>query len=254
MRKPLLIANWKMNQSKKELDSYVRSFSKPLASFVNITQDISIVFAVPFTMLESMQHCVEQFGLKVIAQNVHHKVSGAYTGEISALMLKELGIWGTIVGHSERRQYFGETDALVVEKANLCLTHNLVPVICIGESLQERQNGQTQTVIYNQMSALLDGVTDLTKIVIAYEPVWAIGTGLAATADQAQEVHAQIRSMLQQKGGSSLADNCSILYGGSMKASNTKELMSKPDIDGGLVGGASLIPEEFAQMVREIIN
>lgn len=239
-----------MNQSIASLDIYLKNFFEHIEDIKRVLEEIEVTFAVPFTMLSKMSELIFGTDIKIAAQNVHHKTSGAYTGEISTGMLRELGVWAVIVGHSERRQYFGETDSLIAQKIQACLQANLTPIICVGETQSERENLLTEKVIERQVLAVIEGIEDIRKVIFAYEPVWAIGTGLAATADQAQEVHTFLRKKLTFKFGEKAAADCRIVYGGSMKASNTKELMEKSDIDGGLVGGASLDPKEFAEMIN----
>jgi triosephosphate isomerase len=217
---------------------------------------VETVVCVPFTALDTVAQAVQGSGLGLGAQNVHWAAQGAFTGEISAAMLTELGVRYVIIGHSERRQYFGETDATVNQRAKAALAAGLQPIVCVGETLAEREAGTTTQVVERQVRVGLAGLhgTDWDGLVIAYEPVWAIGTGKTATTAQAQEVHAFIRKLLVELAGAAAAAKIRIQYGGSMKPENAKELMSQPDIDGGLIGGASLEAKAFAAVVRGAVR
>lgn len=245
-----MAANWKMNLSIEEMDFYFNKLEDhmgdPWSSFLS---DFEVAFAVPFTFLSSARKVSERVGIHVAAQNVHWDKNGAYTGEISCAMLKELGISWVLIGHSERRQFFNETVSSSVKKVCTCLHHDFTPILCVGEKKEERQDGLTENVLRAQLEPVFAEIEDPKNLIIAYEPVWAIGTGLAATAEQANEAHGFIKKLLVEKYGSRGGDH-RILYGGSMKPENSQELLEKPFIDGGLIGGASLKPEAFAQMLK----
>ena len=219
---------------------------KPLVA--NATSDV--VVCVPFTFLSGAAAALKGSNIKLGAQNVHFADKGAYTGEISAAMLKETGAEFAIIGHSERRQYFGETDETVNKRALQALKYGITPIICVGESLAEREGGITESVLKRQINDGLKDISDITKTVIAYEPIWAIGTGKTATAQMANDAVGFIRKVVAEMFGKQNADNVRIQYGGSMNAKNASELMSMPEIDGGLIGGASLIAEDFSKVVN----
>ncbi len=246
-RRKLIAGNWKMNKTVPEALALVEALKARAAEMAGV--DVAV--CPPFTSLAAVAKAVAGTPLRVGAQNVHWAASGAFTGEISAAMLAEIPVTYVIVGHSERRQYFGETDATVNQRLKAALGAGLTPIVCIGELLMQREAGQTAAVVSEQVAQGLAGLTgeQLAATVIAYEPVWAIGTGRTATPAQAQEVHALIRDLLRRSHGA-VADTVRILYGGSMKASNAGELLRQPDIDGGLVGGASLVAEEFLGIIR----
>ncbi len=242
-RKPFIAGNWKMNmtaESGKELIAQL----KPLIKEAKC----NVALCVPAILIPAMVKAAKGSKIKIGAQNVHWAKSGAYTGEISADMLKEYGVKYVIIGHSERRQYFGETNETVNKRTLLALENELTPIVCVGETLLERENGQTEKVLLKQLTEGLKGVEDVTKLVIAYEPVWAIGTGKTATDEQAQETIKYIRKTLGKLFGVKNANRVIIQYGGSMNAKNCKGLMAQPDIDGGLIGGASL-KLDFAAIV-----
>jgi triosephosphate isomerase len=249
MRKKVVAGNWKMNTDYAE---GVSLFSE----IVNIIRDekkgdqIAIICA-PYIHLNSLAKLGGDT-VKIGAQNCHQNESGAYTGEISAKMIKSVGCEYVIIGHSERRQYFAENDALLAEKTKIALANGLVPLFCIGETLDERNNGNFFEILRGQLeNGLFDfSAEDFSKIIIAYEPVWAIGTGLTATAQQAQEVHEFIRAEISEKYGEEVAEATSILYGGSCNPKNATELFAQKDIDGGLIGGASLKSRDFADIVK----
>ncbi|MDX1905430.1 MAG: triose-phosphate isomerase [Bacteroidia bacterium] len=252
-RKKIAAGNWKMNLTAVEAQSLASEVIHIVRT--EYLGGAEVVLAPPFPFLGMIQHLTKDFpGFYTSAQNLHQAQSGAYTGEVSASMLTSIGVTHTIIGHSERRQLFGETNALLASKTDQALAHGLTPIFCIGETLSEREAGQTFAVNETQ---LREGLFHLdasafSKIVIAYEPVWAIGTGKTATPEQAQEVHAHIRSLITAQYGAAVADATSILYGGSVKADNAASLFSQPDIDGGLVGGASLKAREFAEIVKAL--
>ena len=247
MRKNIVAGNWKMNTTVPE---GVKLASEVNAALEGITPKCDVVIGVPFTHLTAVKAVIgEKLGLS--AENCADKAKGAYTGEVSAAMVASTGATYVILGHSERRQYYGETAATLKDKVVLALENGLCPIFCIGEVLEERENGTYFDVIKAQIvESLFDlSAEDFGKIVLAYEPVWAIGTGKTATADQAQEIHAFIRGLIAEKYGNQVADNTTILYGGSCKPSNAKELFEKPDVDGGLIGGAALDAASFMGIV-----
>ena len=245
MRKPIIAGNWKMNKTPSQGATLVNEL-KPLVE--NASCDV--VVCVPATDLYAVGEAVKGSNIHLGAQNVHFAESGAYTGEISADMLLELGVEYVVIGHSERRQYFGETDETVNKRTLTAIAKGLIPIVCIGETLEERESGKTEEVLHRQIVEGLKGVEDLTKLVIAYEPVWAIGTGKTATAEQANETIGYIRKTLAENFCADCAAKVRIQYGGSMKGSNAKELMAQPEIDGGLIGGASLKAPDFALVVN----
>ena len=245
--KILIAGNWKMNKTSAE----AKSLCAEIVSGLKGQDKVDVTVCPPFTALESAATTLK--GSKVVlgAQNVYVKADGAYTGEVSAPMLVEIGCKAVILGHSERRQYFGETDAFINEKSLVALKAGLTPIICVGETLAERDAGKTLEVVTTQVTGTLKGMTeaDAAKIVIAYEPVWAIGTGKVATPAMAQEVHASIRGLLVKQFGAA-GNGVRILYGGSMKPDNASELLDQQDIDGGLIGGASLKAKSFLELVE----
>ena len=245
MRKPIIAGNWKMNKTPVEGANLVNEL-KPLVA----DAECDVVVCVPATDIYAVAEAVKGSNIHLGAQNVHFAESGAYTGEISADMLLSLGVEYVIIGHSERRQYFGETDETVNKRTLTALNKGLIPIVCIGETLEERETGKTEEVLRRQVVEGLKGVEDLTKLVIAYEPVWAIGTGKTATSEQANETIGFIRNTLAEVFCPKCAAADRIQYGGSMKGSNAKELMAQPEIDGGLIGGASLKAPDFAQVVN----
>ena len=247
MRKKIVAGNWKMNKTRAETATLIAGIKTEVASL----GAAEVVVGVPFTDLDVAAQAIKGSAILLAAQNVHWAEKGAFTGEISAAMLKELGVTYVIIGHSERRQYFGETDETVNKRAKAALAAGLKPIVCVGETLAEREGGQMKAVVERQVRAGLAGFqgADWDKLVIAYEPVWAIGTGKTASTAQAQEVHAFIRQLLGELAGAAAA-TIRIQYGGSMKPDNAKDLMSQPDIDGGLIGGASLEAKSFADIVR----
>lgn len=245
MRKPIIAGNWKMNKTAAEGAALVEEL-KPLVK----DADCDVVVCVPFTDIPAVSAAVRGTNIRLGAQNVHFAEKGAYTGEISADMLKEFGVEYVIIGHSERRQYFGETDQTVNKRMHAALAAGLTPIVCVGESLDERETGKTEDVLSVQIEEGLKGLEDVSRIVIAYEPVWAIGTGKTATAQQANETIAFIRKKCAQVFCPKCAEKVRIQYGGSMNAGNCKELMAMPEIDGGLIGGASLKAPDFAAIVN----
>ena len=248
IRKKLIAGNWKMNKTSADASTLVQE----IVAEVGRVTDVDILVCPPFTSLESAGKLLEGSNVKLGAQNMHHEASGAYTGEISASMLRSTFATYVILGHSERRTYFGETDKFINQKVLAALKNQLKPVLCVGETLAERESGATLKVVQTQLEGALEGVSkeQSTSVVVAYEPVWAIGTGKVATTEQAQEVHAFIRSLLVKLFGDAIAQKVRILYGGSMKPSNAPELLAQKDIDGGLIGGASLESRSFVELVK----
>ena len=244
--KALIAANWKMNKDIKEAVSFVKDFKK----LVKNAKNIDIAICPPFTLLFELNELLKNSGIKLGAQNMHFEEKGAYTGEISPLMLKDAGCEYVILGHSERRQHFNETDDLINKKVKAALKNKLKPILCIGETLQQRNNNKTTEIIENQLMNCLNGINEneIKNIVIAYEPVWAIGTGKNAAPEQAEEVHKFIRSLLSKKYNKKISDNVRVIYGGSVKPENIKDLMKMRNINGALVGGASLDPKSFAEI------
>jgi len=245
MRQPLVAGNWKMHGSRAENASLVSG----LLDLLQPGKRAEILLCPPFPYLMETGRLLKDSGVALGAQSVCAESQGAFTGEVSAAMLKDVGCGYVLVGHSERRQLFGESDALVARKFMAAQGQGLVPVLCVGETLEERESDQTTSVVSRQIDAVLavTGVQSLARAVIAYEPIWAIGTGRTASPEQAQEVHAMIRSKVAERDGI-IGGSVRILYGGSVKASNAQELFAMPDIDGGLVGGASLKADEFARI------
>ncbi|MEO8353503.1 MAG: triose-phosphate isomerase [Chthoniobacteraceae bacterium] len=249
MRKPIIAANWKMNKTLEEAKSFVET----LALEIGEEQSVEVVLVPAFTALaKTSEWLSDESNVKLGAQNMHWEKSGAFTGEISAGMLRDLFVRYVVLGHSERRTLFGETDAIVNKKVKAALEATLRPIVCVGETLEQRDAGQVEAVLDAQLRGSLEAVTakHLDDIVIAYEPVWAIGTGRTATPEQAQEAHAHIRQVVAELTDKVTAAKVRIQYGGSVKPGNTRELMSQPDIDGALVGGASLDPRGFSEIVK----
>ncbi|MDI1249277.1 MAG: triose-phosphate isomerase [Lacunisphaera sp.] len=248
IRKKVIAGNWKMN--KTAADGV--ALTKDIVAEIGRETGVDVVVCPPFTALESVAHVLEGQAIKLGAQNMHPEKNGAYTGEVSAEMLRTLYVTHVILGHSERRAYFAETDAFINKKVLSALANQLKPILCVGETLAERESGTTLAVVQRQVEGGLQGVTpeQLTSVIIAYEPVWAIGTGKVATTEQAQEVHAYIRDLLTKLYGAALAQKVRILYGGSMKPSNAVELLAQKDIDGGLIGGAALEARSFVELVK----
>ncbi len=247
-RTPMIAGNWKMFKTCPEAVNNART----LVSLVSDVDDVEIMIAPPFTALTGVFDVISQSAIHLGAQNLHWEVEGAFTGEISGKMIYSAGCRYVIIGHSERRQYFGEIDERVNRKINAALDAHLLPVICVGESESERESEKTFSVLDKQMQKGVEGLTldQMGSAVIAYEPVWAIGTGKTATPQQAQEVHEHLRNFLANRFDETTAQNIRILYGGSVKPGNIGELMSLPDIDGALVGGASLDPETFSKIIK----
>ena len=247
-RRPLIAGNWKMFKTCSE----AVEAAGQLVKLVAMTSDIDVMIAPQFTALAPVSDVVRGSRVSLGAQNLFWETEGAYTGEISPVMLVSVGCEYVIIGHSERRQYFDETDETVNKKIKAAIKNDLVPVLCVGESEKERESKETFSVLDKQVKKGIEGFSsdDLEALVIAYEPVWAIGTGKTATTDQAQDAHQFLRSVLENSFGNMLAKSIRILYGGSVKPNNIAELMAMPDIDGALVGGASLDPETFSKIVH----
>ncbi len=248
MRTPFIAGNWKMNMLSGEAEDFFKEFLPA----VKDVQSVKIAVCPVYTLLHQVSELVRDSNVKLGAQNVFWEEKGAYTGEISPPMLKDVGCEYVIIGHSERRQHFGETNETVNKRVKAALAHGLTPIMCCGETLEDRENGKTFDVVKSHILEGLQGVYESGKeeVVLAYEPVWAIGTGKTASPDQAQEVHAFIRNLLQENFGEDIAQRTIIQYGGSVKPKNIAELMSQPDIDGGLVGGASLKADSFTALVK----
>jgi len=247
VRKPIIAGNWKMFKTVGEALAFVEEVKGKAE-----VDGVESVICAPFTALPALVQAVRGTSLKVGAQNLHWEESGAFTGEVSGVMLSDLGVDYVIIGHSERRAYFAETDETVNKKVLAAFKHNLLPIVCVGEKLEEREAGKTKDVCRVQTEAALEGLTaeQAKQTVIAYEPIWAIGTGKSSTADDANEVIAYIRERVAAKFGADVAAAIRIQYGGSVKPGNIKEFMAQPDIDGALVGGASLEPASYIQLVE----
>ena len=250
-RKIIIAGNWKMNKTAAEGVEFV----KELSGLVSDVKDVEIVVCPTFTALSQVVQAAAGTNVKIGAQNIHWAENGAYTGEISAEMLKETGVEYVIIGHSERRQYFGESDETVNQRLVAALNAGLIPMVCIGELLDERESGKTEDVLKTQITGAFKDISaeDMEKIVIAYEPVWAIGTGKTATPEMAEDTHSFVRSVVAELYTPEVAEKVRIQYGGSMKPGNSAELIGQVDIDGGLVGGASLQPDSFAELIKNAI-
>ena len=248
MRKHIVAGNWKMNTTVPEGVELAKAV---VAKSAEVPADVKLIIAPPFVHLAPVAEVVKGTAVGLSAQNCADKEKGAYTGEVSVNMLTSVGCEYTILGHSERRQYYGETDAKLVDKIHLALAAGLSPIFCIGENLEQRESGKHFDVVTEQVKNVLYTLSaeEMAKVIVAYEPVWAIGTGKTATAEQAQEIHACVRKVLAEKFGA-LAEEITILYGGSCKPSNAKELFAQPDIDGGLIGGAALKADDFIAIAQ----
>jgi len=246
-RKYFIAGNWKMNKTPEE----GKELASEIASIVSKDASVDVVVCPTFTALDRVSQSIEGSAVKLGAQNLYPKSSGAYTGEISPEMLRAVFAKYAILGHSERREYFGETDAFVNDKVKFALENLISPILCIGETLEEREANETLEVVKTQLLGGLEGVSgeQMGSVVIAYEPVWAIGTGKTATPEMAQEVHASIRALLNEKYGEAIGEKVRVLYGGSMKPANAADLLAQKDIDGGLIGGASLEAKSFCDLV-----
>lgn len=252
MRKQIAAANWKMNltyqQGEKLLDDI-------LSTGFSLAPHQQVIFAVPYPYLIMAQSEVaNEANFEIAAQNCYSKLNGAYTGEVSVEMLQSIGVKYCVLGHSERREYFNETNQMLADKVNLCLQYNITPIFCCGEPLQIREANEQNSYVQKQLEESLFHLdaSAIQQIVIAYEPIWAIGTGKTASTEQAQEMHKHIRTVLAQQFGVATADEISILYGGSVKANNAKEIFAAEDVDGGLVGGASLVANDFVQIINAL--
>lgn len=246
MRTPIIAGNWKMHKTMPEAIEACRSLEELVKD-----SSVEVVVCAPFTALSA----IKALGLtkvKLGAQNMYFQPQGAFTGEISPVMLRDMGCDYVIIGHSERREIFGETDEVINQKVKAALAYEITPILCCGETLEQRKSGQTETVVVSQIKKAFADISpeDAVTIVIAYEPIWAIGTGLTASAEDANAVNATIRDTIKELYGETVAAGIRIQYGGSVKPSNAKELMAQPDIDGALVGGASLLPQDFAAIVN----
>ncbi len=248
-RRILIAGNWKMNKTATEAAALVTEIKRDVFDVDNV----DILVCPPFTALAVVGDVIRDSNVSLGAQNMYFEDKGAYTGEVSTTMLKDCGCTHVIIGHSERRTIFNESDETINKKVKKALEANLIPVLCIGEKLKEREANKTFEVITNQLEGDLADIDsdNMKKIIVAYEPVWAIGTGKTATSEQAQEAHAFIRNLIKEKYDSSVADGIIILYGGSMKPANVEELISQPDVDGGLIGGASLEAASFVELVKK---
>ena len=248
MRKLIIAGNWKLNHTEKESIELVTALRSNLIDF----DTVDVVVCPTFIALPVVHDVLQDSNIALGAQNAYWEDSGAFTGEVSVPLLKDIGVQYVIVGHSERRQYFGETDETVNKRTKAVLAHGLTPIACVGEVLEERESDKTFEVIEKQCAGGFEGLTaeEMEKVIIAYEPVWAIGTGKTATPDQAQEVHCYIRTLVAKLYNDNVAQKVRIQYGGSVKPDNSAELMSQPDIDGALVGGASLKADSFCEIVK----
>ncbi len=246
VRKAIIAGNWKMNQTQAQTKALIEEM-KPLVK----DADCGVVLCVPYTDLAAAIETAKGSNIKIGAENCHWANSGAFTGEISAQMLTEMGVEYVIIGHSERRQYFGETDVTVNQRVRAALDAGLTVILCVGETLEQREQGITSELVAMQTKIALGGVSaqEMEKVIIAYEPVWAIGTGKTATAEQANEVNHTIRETIKALYGESVAEKAVVQYGGSMNAGNAEELLAQPDVDGGLIGGASLKAKDFSVIV-----
>ncbi|WP_028829446.1 triose-phosphate isomerase [Proteocatella sphenisci] len=247
MRKPIIAGNWKMYKTISEAIEFANEIKHDCD-----TENVEVVICAPFTIIKDLKNALEGTNVKIGAQNFHYEDEGAFTGEISAKMLREVGAEYVIVGHSERRQYFNETDETVNLKVKKALSESLTPIICVGESLEQRDSGITEKIVTDQIKAAFSTVSpeEAIKTVIAYEPIWAIGTGKTATSAQANEVCLEIREELLKIYGEETSEKIRIQYGGSVKPGNIKEIMSQSDIDGALVGGASLVAEDYLKLIK----
>ena len=250
MRKQIVAGNWKMNKTFSEADDLINEIIE-ISSDINL-DNVGVVLCPPFVYLELATDITDETEIAVGAQNVSNYEFGAYTGEISAPMLKSMDVEYCIIGHSERRKYFNESSKLLAEKVNILLKNDIIPIFCCGELLPEREANKHFNIVEKQITDALWHLDpeQFKKIVLAYEPVWAIGTGVNATPEQAQEMHSFIRDIISKKYGDEVAENTTILYGGSCNSKNAKELFANPDVDGGLIGGASLKAEEFVKIIE----
>ena len=252
MRQKIVAGNWKMNKNLDEAKVLIKEFKKELKD--GLRENKRVVIAPSFVNLHYAVKKTKKSVVEVAAQNMHQSKSGAFTGEVSADMLTNLGVNIVVLGHSERREYFGETDELLAQKVDTALENGLEVIFCFGELLEDRKSGNHFGVVESQVKKALFHLKEeaFKNIILAYEPVWAIGTGETASPEQAQEMHAFVRELLAKEYGKEIADTISILYGGSVKPANAKEIFSKPDVDGGLIGGAALKAEDFAAIIKSI--
>ncbi|GAA0446491.1 MAG: triose-phosphate isomerase [Bacillota bacterium] len=248
MRKKVIAGNWKMNKVSTEANQFVDEVGAKIPEDKNV----EAIVCAPFPFLASLVDKTKDTNLKVAAQTMHYEESGAFTGEVSPVMLEDLGITHVVLGHSERREYYNETDETVNKKVHAAFNHHLVPIVCVGETLEQREANETMDHVENQVIKALEGLSDqqVAETIIAYEPIWAIGTGKTATSAEANEVCAYIRQVIAKLTSKETADHVVIQYGGSVKPANIEELLAQSDIDGALVGGASLQPESFLQLVE----
>ncbi|MBS4537768.1 triose-phosphate isomerase [Clostridium sp. D2Q-11] len=247
MRRPIIAGNWKMNKTLSQSVDFIKEIKH-----LGDNTDVEVVVCVPFISLDRVKKELEGTNVKLGSQNIHWEESGAYTGEVSPLMLKEIGIDYAIIGHSERRQYFNETDETVNKKVKTSLNHGINPIICVGETLEEREENKAQDKVKTQVIKALKGVEEnqMKDIVLAYEPIWAIGTGKTASSEDANEMISFIRNIIEDIYNEEISEEIRIQYGGSVKPANVTEIMNQPDIDGALVGGASLKKDDFTDLVR----
>jgi triosephosphate isomerase len=252
MRHKIVAGNWKMNNDKDETKKLIKKISKAIKKLK--LDNTRVIVAPSFVNLSSAIKTAKKSKVEVVAQNMHQSKNGAFTGEISADMLKNIGIETVIIGHSERRSLFGETDEILKDKVNAVLENELETIFCFGELLEDRKSGNHFKVVENQLTKALFHLNAAAwcNIILAYEPVWAIGTGETASPEQAQEMHAFIRGIIEEKYNAKIAENVSILYGGSVKPANAEEIFSKPDVDGGLIGGAALNVNDFTAIIKAI--
>ena len=252
MRKQIAAANWKMNLTYQDAEKLLNEI---LSADVKLEASQQVIFAVPFPyLIMANSEVADEDGFYIAAQNCSHKKAGAYTGEVSAEMRQSIGIQYCVIGHSERREYFSETPAMLAQKVDICLENGITPIFCCGEALDIREGNSQNAYVQKQLEESLFHLTEeqIKKVVIAYEPIWAIGTGKTASTEQAQEMHQHLRAVIAGKWGQSIADAVSILYGGSVKAANAAEIFGSTDVDGGLVGGASLSAAEFLQIIKAL--
>jgi triosephosphate isomerase (TIM) len=248
-RRPMMAANWKLNKTVREAEEYA---AKLLPRVTDFTEDVDVAVFTPFTCLKEVARMTEDSAVVAGAQNFYHEDSGAFTGEVSAPLLLDIGAGAVIVGHSERRELFGETDELVAKKTARAVEAGLLPVVCVGETKEERDAGEMWEKVSGQVRRVLDELGDISgeEVVFAYEPIWAIGTGDTASPEDAQDAIGKIRGLIAEVKGEEVAEKVRILYGGSVKPENIEEIMAQPDVDGGLVGGASLDADSFAALVE----
>ena len=250
-RKFLLAGNWKMNKLQKDLGDFFTGLKKEVKFEIATNNKVDVLFALPYTFLEKACSLTRGTGITIASENVAYAASGAYTGEVSISMLQEVGVNASLIGHSERRTLFGDSEESVQKRIEACLKEaDFCPIVCVGETLEQRESGKTTEVITKQVKNILDVYKADKKLIIAYEPVWAIGTGKTATNEQAEEVHALIRKLIRDSFGDAVANRTRILYGGSANPKNISGLLDQPDIDGALVGGASLVAADFAYMIN----